>query len=47
MTCTEENWPRELGQDLQRWEVKSGSLQKAPGTQKAPSTKLQHPEKLQ
>jgi DNA replication and repair protein RecF len=27
MTCTEENWPRELGRDLQRWEVKSGSLQ--------------------
>jgi len=28
MTCTEENWPRELGSDLQRWEVKSGALQK-------------------
>jgi DNA replication and repair protein RecF len=26
MTCTEENWPRELGRDLQRWQVKSGSL---------------------
>jgi len=26
MTCTEENWPRELGRDLQRWEVKSGAL---------------------
>ena len=26
MTCTEENWPRELGRDLQRWEVKGGSL---------------------
>jgi len=26
MTCTEENWPRELGRDLQRWEVKSGNL---------------------
>jgi DNA replication and repair protein RecF len=26
MTCTEENWPRELGRDLRRWEVKSGSL---------------------
>ncbi len=22
MTATEENWPRELGKDLQRWEVK-------------------------
>jgi DNA replication and repair protein RecF len=26
MTCTEENWPQELGRDLQRWEVKGGSL---------------------
>ena len=26
MTCTEENWPRELGRDLNRWEVKGGSL---------------------
>jgi hypothetical protein len=28
MTCTEENWPRELGQDLQRWQVVSGALQR-------------------
>jgi DNA replication and repair protein RecF len=28
MTCTEENWPRELGNNLQRWEVKRGSLRK-------------------
>jgi DNA replication and repair protein RecF len=28
MTCTEENWPRELGRDLQRWEVRSGTLKK-------------------
>lgn len=28
MTCTEENWPRELGRDLQRWEVKGGTLRK-------------------
>jgi len=28
MTCTEENWPSELGTDLQRWEVKTGSLKK-------------------
>jgi DNA replication and repair protein RecF len=28
MTCTEESWPRELGRDLQRWEVKSGTLSK-------------------
>jgi len=27
MTCTEENWPRELSRDVQRWEVKAGSLQ--------------------
>ncbi|HEY3855871.1 MAG TPA: DNA replication/repair protein RecF [Verrucomicrobiae bacterium] len=26
MTCTEENWPRELGRDLQRWEVQAGAL---------------------
>ncbi|HVU27604.1 MAG TPA: DNA replication/repair protein RecF [Verrucomicrobiae bacterium] len=26
MTATEENWPRELGKDLQKWEVKSGML---------------------
>jgi DNA replication and repair protein RecF len=26
MTCTEENWPRELGGDLRRWEVKAGTL---------------------
>jgi DNA replication and repair protein RecF len=29
MTCTEENWPRELGRDLQRWEVRAGSLKPA------------------
>ena len=28
MTCTEENWPRELGRDLQRWRVESGALHK-------------------
>jgi DNA replication and repair protein RecF len=28
MTCTEENWPRELGQDLQRWHVVSGALKR-------------------
>jgi DNA replication and repair protein RecF len=27
MTCTEENWPSELGKDLQRWNVKQGTLQ--------------------
>ncbi|MFT5494416.1 MAG: hypothetical protein ACI8V5_004820, partial [Limisphaerales bacterium] len=26
MTCTEENWPKELGQRLHRWSVKSGGL---------------------
>lgn len=26
MTCTEENWPQELGRKLQRWEVKNGCL---------------------
>jgi DNA replication and repair protein RecF len=28
MTATEENWPSELGKDLQRWEVKTGALEK-------------------
>ena len=27
MTCTEENWPRELGRDLIRWTVENGHLQ--------------------
>jgi DNA replication and repair protein RecF len=26
MTATEENWPRELSKDLQRWDVKTGTL---------------------
>jgi DNA replication and repair protein RecF len=26
MTCTEENWPQELGRDLRRWEVRAGQL---------------------
>ncbi len=28
LTAAEENWPRELGKDLQRWEVKTGMLKK-------------------
>lgn len=28
MTATEENWPRELSRDLQKWTVKAGSLHK-------------------
>jgi len=28
MTCTEENWPTELGASLQRWEIKAGKLTK-------------------
>jgi DNA replication and repair protein RecF len=32
MTATEENWPRELGKELQRWEVKNGTLQKMEGS---------------
>jgi DNA replication and repair protein RecF len=30
MTCTEENWPRELGRRLQRWEVRNGALKALP-----------------
>ncbi len=26
MTCTEENWPRELGRDWCRWQVKAGTM---------------------
>jgi len=26
MTATEENWPSELGRELQRWQVAAGSL---------------------
>ena len=26
MTCTEENWPEELGRNLQRWQVQAGTL---------------------
>ena len=26
MTCTEENWPSELGKDLHRWQVRAGTL---------------------
>jgi len=28
MTCTEENWPRELSHQIQRWEVNAGVLRK-------------------
>ena len=31
MTCTEENWPAELGRDLQRWEVRAGKVLRAGG----------------
>jgi hypothetical protein len=29
MTATEENWPSELSRELQKWEVKNGSLNKS------------------
>ena len=29
MTATEENWPSELGRDLQKWEVKAGTIQQS------------------
>jgi DNA replication and repair protein RecF len=31
MSSTEENWPRELGHGLQRWEVKAGALRRIRG----------------
>jgi recombinational DNA repair ATPase RecF len=30
MTATEENWPRELGKDLQKWSVVGGTLRPGP-----------------
>ena len=30
MTATEENWPRELGGEVQRWNVRQGTLQPVP-----------------
>lgn len=32
MTCTEENWPGELGRDLQRWNVQAGTINPMGGT---------------
>lgn len=29
MTCTEENWPRDLASDLSRWNVQDGQLRRA------------------
>ncbi len=29
MTCTEENWPRELARSLQKWQVSTGNLRRA------------------
>ena len=34
MTCTEENWPRELGRELVRWTVREGLLRPAEGNSK-------------
>ena len=31
MTCTEENWPRELGRELQRWQVQGGTVTRLAG----------------
>src|SRR5207245_4777025 len=28
MTCTQDDWPRGPGQELQRWEVKAGTLRR-------------------
>jgi DNA replication and repair protein RecF len=30
MTATEETWPRDLGRDLQRWEVRAGNVTRKP-----------------
>jgi DNA replication and repair protein RecF len=31
MTCTEENWPAELGRDLQKWQVAGGRVSRLGG----------------
>ncbi|MFM8471504.1 MAG: DNA replication/repair protein RecF [Limisphaerales bacterium] len=31
MTCTEENWPRDLGRDLHRWQINAGTITPIPG----------------
>ncbi len=28
MTCTEENWPSEMGKNLQQWTVRQGTVQR-------------------
>jgi recombinational DNA repair ATPase RecF len=28
MTATEENWPKELGREVQRWRVEKGTLER-------------------
>ena len=42
MTATEENWPRELSKDLQRWKVSRGSLERMPTSNiERPTTNIQ------
>ncbi len=41
MTATEENWPRELGRDLQRWEITGGTLQKKTSNIEHPTPNIQ------
>jgi DNA replication and repair protein RecF len=41
MTATEENWPRELGKDLQRWEVVNGTLKRESAGQRFHALTLQ------
>lgn len=40
MTCTEETWPREIGREIIRWEVKSGSLLPMEPSAVAPAPKM-------
>lgn len=37
MTATEQNWPRELGRDVQPWQVKAGTLQRQGAALPAPA----------
>jgi hypothetical protein len=38
MTCTQENWPRELARRLVRWDIRSASVHPAPPTSSIPQS---------
>lgn len=38
MTCTQENWPRELGRRLQRWDIRAATLSRTEAPDDPPPT---------